>query len=87
MIAVVETMTCQGCKEVVDVLIGQTGREGPTGDSDYDKDLLVCPRCRSKGPHSVGRALSVPEVRRSDDRGSGGEDHAVVLTATNRPSN
>ena len=48
MVAVVETMICRGCRELVDVLIGARGTEGPTGDPDYDKDLGCCPECRSK---------------------------------------
>jgi hypothetical protein len=47
MVAVVETMVCQSCRQLVDVLIGRCGIEGPTGDSEYDKDLGLCPECRS----------------------------------------
>ncbi len=43
MVAVVRTMTCNDCKEVVDVLIGRYGENGPTGDPDYDADLNICP--------------------------------------------
>ena len=48
MVAVVQTMVCNSCSELVDVLIGRAGTEGPTGDPDYDKDLGVCPQCRGK---------------------------------------
>ena len=48
MLAVVRTMFCRGCRELVDVLIGQRGLDGPTGDPDYDKDLGICPECRRK---------------------------------------
>ena len=48
MVAVVQTMVCGSCSELLDVLIGRGGEEGPTGDSDYDKDLGVCPQCRGK---------------------------------------
>ena len=48
MVAVIETMTCWSCRQLVDVLIGQYGRDGRTGDSNYDKDLGICPECRSK---------------------------------------
>ena len=46
MVAVVQTMICRSCGQLVDVLIGRCGSEGPTGDPDYDKDLGVCPACR-----------------------------------------
>jgi hypothetical protein len=47
MIAFVQTMICRKCNKLVDVLIGRYGVEGPTGDANYDKDLGVCPKCRS----------------------------------------
>ncbi len=50
MVAVVKTMTCLNCKELVDVLIGRYGEAGPTGDPEYDKDLNICPRC---GGHNI----------------------------------
>jgi hypothetical protein len=46
MVAVVQTMICESCCQLVDVLIGRSGEEGPTGDADYDRDLGVCPECR-----------------------------------------
>lgn len=48
MLAVIRTMTCDSCKTLVDVLIGQCGKEVPTGDPEYDKDLNLCPECRSR---------------------------------------
>lgn len=48
MVAVVQTMICRTCSELVDVLIGQCGREGPSGDPDYDKNLGICPQCRGE---------------------------------------
>ena len=46
MTAVVQTMICLDCKELVDVLIGRFGIDGPTGDPDFDNDLNLCPECR-----------------------------------------
>ncbi len=46
MVAVVRTMFCRGCRELVDVLIGQYGLDGPSGDPDYDKDLGICRECQ-----------------------------------------
>ncbi|PSR12117.1 hypothetical protein C8255_27025 [filamentous cyanobacterium CCP3] len=43
--AVVRTVICEDCKAVVDVLIGQYGQDGLTGDPDYDKSLNLCPKC------------------------------------------
>lgn len=43
--AVVQTMVCADCQELVDVSIGRFGEDGPTGDADYDKDLGRCPEC------------------------------------------
>ncbi len=48
MVAVVQTMTCHRCRELVDVLIGERGVEGPTGCPDYDKNLGICPKCHGK---------------------------------------
>jgi len=58
MVAVVRTMTCDDCKEVVDVLVGKYGQEGPTGDPSYDKDLRVCPNCSRRRVRAwdVGRS-------------------------------
>jgi len=46
MMAVVRTMTCEDCKELIDVRIGRYGKDGPTGDPNCDKDLDICPVCR-----------------------------------------
>ena len=45
MMAVVRTMICQDCADLVDVLIGRFGKEGLTGDAEYDKDIGLCPEC------------------------------------------
>jgi hypothetical protein len=57
MVAVVRTMACDDCKEIVDVLVGKSGQEGPTGDPSYDKDLNICPNCqrRKVRPWSASR--------------------------------
>ncbi len=48
MVAVVRTMTCPDCMEIVDVLVGKYGEEGPTGDPTYDRDLNTCPNCHRR---------------------------------------
>lgn len=48
MVAIVQTMVCEDCQELVDVLIGCCGKNGPTGDPDYDQDLGVCPDCQGQ---------------------------------------
>lgn len=45
-VAVVRTRFCTACRELVDVLVGRYGQDGPTGDPLYDKDLNCCPMCR-----------------------------------------
>ena len=47
-LAVIQPMICDDCNKLVQVLIGQRGEDGPTGDPDYDKDLNICPECRGK---------------------------------------
>ena len=47
-LAVVQTMICEDCKELADVLIGCRGEEGPTGDPEYDKRMNICPTCNGK---------------------------------------
>jgi hypothetical protein len=65
LIAVVRTMACSDCKEIVDVLVGKWGQEGPTGDPSYDKDLNVCPNCnrRRVRPWSLDRSCPRCEHR------------------------
>lgn len=48
MIAVVQTMVCEDCQNLVDVLIGRDFEDGPTGDPEYDKDLGTCPQCHGR---------------------------------------
>jgi hypothetical protein len=46
--AVVRTMICEDCLDLVDVLIGRWGKDGPTGDPEYDKALGRCPACEGR---------------------------------------
>jgi len=43
--AVLTTRVCKDCDEVVSVLIGFCGQDGPCGHAEHDKDLNVCPIC------------------------------------------
>jgi len=45
--AVVQTCTCLSCQELTDILIGAYGKEGPTGNSEYDATLNQCQKCDS----------------------------------------
>jgi len=45
MTAVVETMTCHDCKDLVDVLIGQYGEEGGAENPELNARLGACPQC------------------------------------------
>jgi hypothetical protein len=47
MVSVVETRVCRACRIVTSVLTGRYGREGLTGDPEYDKDIGVCSFCRA----------------------------------------
>ena len=60
MMAVVETMTCDDCKELVDVLIGRFGQEGQVGDSDSDSQFGMCPQCDGKKVVPWGEARPCP---------------------------
>lgn len=48
MMAVVRTMTCEDCQELVDVLIGRHGQDGLTGDINHDETLNICPKCQGE---------------------------------------
>ena len=48
MMAVVQPMICRDCNEVVQILIGEFGKDGPTGDPEFDKRLNICPECGGK---------------------------------------
>ena len=60
MVAVVRTMVCDDCQEIVDVLVGKFGQEGPTGDPSYDKDLNVCPNCHKRHVHPWSASRNCP---------------------------
>jgi len=60
MVAVVRTMVCRNCRELVDVTIGRRGREGLTGDADYDRGIGICPRCNGAEVTSWGRSRPCP---------------------------
>ena len=42
-VAVVQPMICDDCNELVQVLIGHEGKDGASGNPEYDKDLNICP--------------------------------------------
>ena len=49
MLAVVQTMVCESCKELVDVLIGSEGQDDrKTGDKETDSRMGLCPKCKGK---------------------------------------
>ena len=72
MAAVIRTMMCDHCKELVEVLIGQCGKDGPTGDPDFDKDLNLCPECSSNTVRPWPRHRPCPKCggRMTKDRNS-----------------
>lgn len=68
--AVVQTMICQDCRALVDVLIGRHGRDGPTGDVDYDKHLGACPDCGGRHVVSWKQGEPCPKCSAKMKRGS-----------------
>jgi hypothetical protein len=64
MFAVVRTMTCSQCKILVDVLIGRAGKDGPTGDPVFDKDLNLCPECKSSAVRPWSNRRFCPRCRK-----------------------
>ena len=44
-VAVVQTMTCENCNKLVDVLVGRYGKVGKTEDAEFNKALGICPKC------------------------------------------
>jgi len=63
MMAVTKTMVCRGCTEVVDVMIGQFGQDGPTGDPEFDKQLGVCPLCNDSDLRAWPRRHPCPKCK------------------------
>ena len=59
--AVIKTMTCSDCSEVVDVLIGSLGQDGPTGDSESDENLNKCPHCGGRNVRPWTRSYPCPK--------------------------
>jgi hypothetical protein len=70
MVAVVETRVCSACQTVSDVLIGRYGQEGPTGDADYDKDMNLCPLCRSSETEPWSPHRPCPKCGKRMSKGS-----------------
>jgi hypothetical protein len=68
MLAVVRTMTCKDCHDLVQVLIGGHGEDGPTGDPEFDKDLGLCPLCEGKNVNSWTRKHPCPKCGAKMDR-------------------
>jgi len=71
MVAVVKTMICSQCHELIDVLIGHHGKEGRSGDPEYDKDLGHCPLCQGIDIVSWGRARPCPKCSNKMKKGPG----------------
>jgi hypothetical protein len=59
--AVVKTMTCEDCKEVVDVRIGSFGEDGPIGDPECDENLNTCLLCRGRNVRPWPRRHPCPQ--------------------------
>lgn len=60
-LAVVRTMVCRDCQELVDVLVRAHGQEGETGDPEYDKDIGRCPECHGANVQRWPRSRPCPK--------------------------
>ena len=60
-IAVVHTMTCHNCNELVDVVIGAYGKEGKTEDTEINKALGLCPKCKGSDVSQWDENKSCPK--------------------------
>ena len=72
MVAVVRTMRCDACREIVDVLVGSRGRVGAmTGDAETDANMNRCPCCRGQALQPWQETDGCPkcggQVERSED--------------------
>ena len=72
-VAVIHTMTCRDCRELIDVLTGRQGVVGPTGDPDYDEDLGRCPRCMGRNVTEWTAPGPCPRCGESVNQAEGGE--------------
>jgi uncharacterized paraquat-inducible protein A len=70
-VAVVRTMICFDCNDLVDVLIGREGKDGPTGDIEYDKNLNICPKCQGTHINSWSAKRSCPRCEEPMVRSEG----------------
>jgi hypothetical protein len=69
-VAVVRTMVCKDCQELVNVLIGREGKDGPTGDPEYDKDLGKCPGCEGRHVAAWKKGRPCPKCSQAMTKGT-----------------
>ena len=69
MIAVVETSICRSCHELVDVVIGFFGGEGPCGDAERDRALGRCPKCDGTAVYPWPPSRPCPKCGKTMKRG------------------
>ena len=68
-VAVVHTMTCHNCNELVDVVIGAEGKEGKTEDTEFNKGLGLCPICKGSNVDRWDDEKSCPKCDEKMIRG------------------
>ncbi len=61
--AVVKTMICDDCTDLVDVMIGSHGQDGPCGDPESDRDLNKCPACSGSNVRPWTRGYRCPKCQ------------------------
>ena len=70
MLAVLKTMACDNCRELVDVLIGKCGEDGLTGDPELDANIGQCPICKGNQVSTWTPSMPCPKCAGSmNDRG------------------
>ena len=60
-VAVVQTMTCHNCNELVDVVIGAYGEDGKTADAEMNLDMGICPKCKDSNVAQWDKRKSCPK--------------------------
>jgi Zn finger protein HypA/HybF involved in hydrogenase expression len=60
-VALLQTMTCQKCNELVDVIIGAYGKEGKTENVEINKALGLCPKCKGSNVDRWDERKSCPK--------------------------
>lgn len=67
---VVQTATCANCRELVDVVIGWWGKDGPSGAPNLDCRLWRCPICEGMALDPWSDERPCPQCALSMEQGN-----------------